>query len=168
MDMRLYDHTQPPMVHPPFAAEDITHGLIQLGRIAEAMRIEIDLVGMRLTWLVISESFIFSAFAVAIANYEAGGRLAAVLRYMLWTMPLVGMLLAGCVYAAILAAHSAGQRLMAERERLMERLPAHLHISFISSRSREYWWGNLPPRIIPPLLCVLWLGALLSLLLFTS
>jgi hypothetical protein len=80
----------------------------------------------------------------------------------------VGMVLAGCVYASILAAHSAGQQLIAQRERLMERLPAHLHISFVSSRSRQYWWGNLPPRIIPPLLFVLWLGALLCLLLFPS
>jgi hypothetical protein len=162
------DHSPPPGVPPPFAEKDMLHGLTQLGRVADAVRAEIDLVGMRLTWLVIAESFICSAFAVAVASYDPSRILAEVLRYRLWTMPLVGMLLAGCVYVGILAAHRAGEQLMAQREQLMERLPAHLRIRFISSQSREYWWGNVPPRIIPPLIFVVWLGALICLLLFAS
>jgi hypothetical protein len=155
---------QPPMVHPPFAEADIVHGIIQLGRLTDAVRAELDLIGMRLTWLVISESFLFSAFAVSVPTYNSSPNLSGVSVYILWTMPLVGMLLAGCVYVAILAALRAGKRLMEQRDQLMERLPEHLRISLISSGSQEYWWGNVPPTAIPPIIFLLWLGAFIGLL----
>jgi hypothetical protein len=167
IDMDRCDRNQPPMVHLPFAEAEIVHGLIQLGRLTDAVRAEIDLIGMRLTWLVIAESFLFSAFAVSVPTYDSNRKLAEVLLYILWAMPLVGMLLAGCVYVAILAALRAGQRLIEQRDQLMERLPEHLRISLISLQSREYWWGNVPPRIIPPIIFLLWLGAFISLLIFS-
>jgi len=154
------------VVHRPFAEVDIPHALTQFGWLADAVRAETDLVGMRLSWLVIGESFIFSAFAVSVSNYDPGHKLAEVLLYILWIMPLLGMLLAASVFVAILAAHSASKRLMEQRDRLMERLPEHLRISFISSKSREYWWGNVPPNVIPPAVFLVWLGAFTCLLIF--
>ena len=159
---------QPPAVHAPFADTDIPYGLTQLGRLADADRAELDLIGMRLSWLVIGESFIFSAFATAVSAYDPSRKLALALLYIIWVMPLLGMLLAGCVYVAILAAQSAGDRLKEQRDRLMERLPQHLRISLISTKSREHWWGNVPPRVIPPVIFLVWLGALVSLLILFS
>jgi hypothetical protein len=167
IDMDRCDRNQPPLVHLPFAEADILYGSTQLGRLTDAVRAEIDLIGMRLTWLVIAESFLFSAFAVSVPTYDPSRNLAEVLLYILWTMPLVGMLLAGCVYVAILAALRAGQGLIAQRDQWMERFPEHLRISLISSQSREYWWGNVPPRIIPPIIFLVWLGAFICLLIFS-
>jgi hypothetical protein len=147
------------MIHLPFAEADLAHGLIQLGRLTDAVRAELDLIGMRLTWLVVSESFLFSAFAVSAPTYDSKANLSQVLLYILWTMPLVGMLLAASVYVALLAALRAGNQLMEQRDQLMERLPEHLRITLISSQSREYWWGNVPPRVIPPIIFLLWFGA---------
>ena len=155
---------QPPMIPPSFAEADIVHGLIQLGRLTDAVRAELDLIGMRLTWLVISESFLFSAFAVSVPTYDSNRNLSGVLLYILWAMPLVGMLLAGCVYVAILAALRAGKRLIEQRDQMMERLPEHLRVSLISVQSREYWWGNVPPRVIPPTIFLLWFGGLIGLI----
>ena len=165
--MNRRDHKQPPMVHMPFAEADLVHGLIQLGRLTDAVRAELDLIGMRLTWLVISESFLFSAFAVSVPTYDSKANLSQVLLYILWTMPLVGMLFAGSVYVALLAALRAGNQLMEQRDQLMERLPEHLRISLISSQSREYWWGNVPPRVIPPIIFLLWFGAFGCILIFS-
>ena len=165
--MTRRDHNKPHMVYPPFAEADIVHGMLQLGRVTDAVRAELDLIGMRLTWLVISESFLFSAFAVAVPTYDSSANLSGVLLYILWTMPLVGMLLAGCVYVAILAALRAGKQLIEERDQLMERLPEHLRISLISLHSQEYRWGNVPPTVIPPIIFLLWLGAFTSLLIFS-
>ena len=166
MDQR--DDDQPPAVHAPFADTDIPYGLTQLGRLADADRAELDLIGMRLSWLVIGESFIFSAFATAVSNYDPNRKLALALLYIIWVMPLLGMLLAGCVYVAILAAQSAGDRLKEQRDRLMVRLPQHLRISLISTKSREHWWGNVPPRVIPPAIFLVWLGAFVCLLVLSS
>jgi hypothetical protein len=168
IDMDVDDSNQPLLVHPPFPEADIVHGLIQFGRLADAARAELDLIGMRLTWLVVSESFLFSAFSASVPTFGSGRQLSGVLLYILWSMPLVGMLLAGGIYIAILAALSAGKHLIEQRDQLMERLPEHLRIGLISVQDREYWWGNMPPRIIPPLLFLLWLGAFICLFFFIS
>jgi hypothetical protein len=167
-DMDRCDPNQPSMVHPPFAEVDLVHGLIQLGRLTDAARAELDLIGMRLTWLVVSESFLFSAFCASVPTFDSSRKLSGVLLYILWTMPLMGMLLAGGIYIAILAALSAGKHLIEQRDQLMERLPEHLRIGLISLQNREYWWGNVPPRVIPPLLFLLWLGAFICLFIFIS
>ena len=41
-------------------------------------------------------------------------------------------------------------------------------IRYISPKGREQWWGNVPPTIIPPILFLVWLGALVCLLIFHS
>jgi hypothetical protein len=59
-----------------------------------------------MSWLVISESFIFSVFATAIANYRPDHPVIGGLRFLAWVLPLVGMILTVTVYVAIVAAPS--------------------------------------------------------------
>jgi hypothetical protein len=148
----------------PFDPGDIPHALAQIARLAEGVKGELDLIAGRMTWLAISESFIFSAFATALAGYRPDHQLARGLMYLLWVMPLTGMFLAVCVYVAILAAHSALASLKAQRDRMIEGLPSQLRIDLISAQNRVQWWGNLPTHLIPVVFFFIWTGLLAMLL----
>ena len=125
-----------------FEPSDIPHVLAQIARLGEGLKAEFDLIAGRMSWLVIAESFIFSAFATAIASYRTDHPLVGLLRYLGWVLPFVGMLLAACVYVAILAALNAVDVLKDQRDRMMAGLPSQLRIDLISSRSRKQWWGT--------------------------
>jgi hypothetical protein len=76
-----------------------------------------------------------------------------VLRYLDWILPFIGMLMAACVYVAILAALSAVHTLKNQRNRMMAGLPSKLRIDLISAHSREQEvWGNLQTHTILPVL----------------
>jgi hypothetical protein len=139
-----------------FEPSDVPHVLAQIARLGEGLKAEFDLIAGRMSWLVIAESFIFSAFAAAAANYRPDHPLIGVLRYLACVLPFVGMLLAACVYVAVLAALSAVDTLKNQRDRMMAGLPGQLRIDLISARSRQQWWGNLPAHVIPPALFLVW------------
>jgi hypothetical protein len=143
-----------------FEPGDIPNALAQLTRLHEGVKAEFDLINGRMSWLVIAESFMFSAFATAIASYRPDHPLAVELVYLMRVLPFVGMLLAVCVYVSILAALSALASLKSQREHIIERLPSGLRIDLISGKSRVQWWGNLPTHVIPPALFLIWAGAL--------
>jgi hypothetical protein len=147
-----------------FDPADIPHALTQIARLAEGVKSEFDLIGGRMSWLVIGESFIFSAYATAAASLRSDHRMAQELLYLIWGLPFIGMLLAVSVYIAILAAHSSVSRLKSQRDDMMKRLPSHLQIDLISNRSRQRFWGDLPTHIIPPVLFLIWAGAFIFLL----
>jgi hypothetical protein len=142
-----------------FEPSDVLHVLSQIARLGEGLKAEFDLMAGRMSWLVIAESFIFSAFATATASYRVDHPLIGVLRYLAWVLSFVGMFLAVCVYVAILAALSAVDTLKNQRDRMMAGLPSQLRIDLISVRSRKQWWGNLPAHVIPPVLFLVWAAA---------
>jgi hypothetical protein len=139
-----------------FETGDIPHVLSQTARLGEGLKAEFDLIAGRMSWLVIAESFIFSAFATVTASYRPDHPLAGLLRYLGWILPFIGMFMAACVYVAILAALSAVHILKNQRDRMMAGLPSQLRIDLISAHSREQLWGNLPTHTIPPLLFLVW------------
>src|SRR6516164_5766563 len=132
-----------------FEPGDVPYVLAQIARLGEGLKAEFDLIAGRMSWLVIAESFIFSAFATATAGYRPDHPLAGVLRYLGWILPFVGMVLAASVYVALLAALSAIHTLKSQRDRMMTGLPSQLRIDLISAQSRQQLWGNLPTHIIP-------------------
>ena len=140
----------------PLDPADIPLVLTQIARLADGVKSEFDLIGGRMTWLMISESFIFSAFVTAIASYRVDHPLRHSLLYLIWVLPVIGMVLTVCVYAAILAAHRAIAILKSQRDHMIEKLPSLLRIDLISNSSRAQWWGNLPTYLIPPLLFLTW------------
>jgi hypothetical protein len=139
-----------------FDPGDVPHVLSQIARLGEGLKAEFDLIAGRMSWLVIAESFIFSAFATAIANYRPDHPVVGGLRFLAWVLPFVGMFLAVTVYLALLAALSAIDRLKSQRDRMMAGLPAQLRIDLISAQSLQQWWGNLPTHVIPPVLFLVW------------
>jgi hypothetical protein len=132
-----------------FEPADVPHALAQIARLGEMLKAEFDLIAARMSWLMISESFIFSAFATAAASYRPDHPMVGVLRYLGWVLPFVGMFLAAIVYAALLAAQSAVVVMKRQRDRMMAGLPPQLRIDLISADSRQNWWGNLTPSSSP-------------------
>ena len=148
----------------PFDPGKVPHALSQIARLADAVKSEFDLIAGRMTWLVVSESFIFSAFATVLSSYQPGLVRSPVLLYVLWAMPFTGILLAASVYVAILAAHMALRTLKTQRDQMIEHLPNDLRIDLISARSSIQWWGNVPTYCIPPVFILIWVGALVMML----
>jgi hypothetical protein len=155
---------KPPGGEAASAPGDIDRILIQVSRLADGVKSEFDLIAGRMTWLVIGESFIYSAFATSSASYSPDHRFAHSLLYLVWVLPFTGMLLAICVYMAILAAFSSINRLKDQRDRMIGRLPDYLQIDLIATSSRQQLWGNTPAHIIPLALFVTWAGMYLFLL----
>jgi hypothetical protein len=149
-----------------FEPIDVPFVLSQVARLGEGLKAEFDLITGRMSWLVIAESFIFSAFATVTAGYRPDHPVVDVLKYLAWAFPIVGMFLAVCVYFSILAALSAIDSIKNQRDRMMAGLPLQLRIDLISVRSRMQWWGNLPAHVIPPVLFLVWLGAFVLALLY--
>lgn len=139
-----------------FEPADVPHVLAQIARLGEVLKAEFDLVAARMSWLMIAESFIFSAFATANASYRPDHPAVNVLRYLALVLPFVGMFLAACVYVALFAAVSAVRTLKRQRDRMMAGLPPQLRIDLISANSRPEWWGNVPALVIPPVLFLIW------------
>jgi hypothetical protein len=139
-----------------YDAVTVPLALSQIARLGEGLKAEFDLIAGRMSWLVISESFIFSAFATAVANYRSDHPAIGGLRFLAWVLPFVGMILAVCVYVAILAALSAIDSMKGQRDRMMANLPVQLRIDLISMRSRQQWWGNVPAHVLPPALFLVW------------
>jgi hypothetical protein len=107
-----------------FETGDIPHVLSQIARLREGLKAEFDLIAGRMSWLVIAESVIFSAFATATAYYRVDHPLLVVLRYLAWVLAIVGLFLAACFYVAILAAPSAVDTLKNKRDRMMAGMKA--------------------------------------------
>jgi uncharacterized integral membrane protein len=144
------------------------HVLAQLARIDDAISKEFSLVSERMTWLVISESFIFAAFTSAVANYRPEHKMALSLLFLVWILPLVGFLFALLVYPAILAAHVAAFKLKTLREELEVKLPQELQITLISSKNKEHFLGNIPPYAIPPIIILMWVVLVIVLLVLSA
>jgi hypothetical protein len=125
--------------------------LTQLTRIGVAIDKELTLMSERMSWLVISESFIFSAFTVAFANHEKGAVLVAVS----CLMPIVGFLMALLVYPGLLAAHTTAKWLKAERHHYELRLPEGLQVK-LRAPTRAHFLGSVPAFVIPVMLLSVW------------
>lgn len=129
--------------------------LTQLTRIGAAIDKELTLISERMTWLVVSESFMFSAYTMAVANYER----AIVLNTLVYLMPLVGLLLALLVYPGLLAAHFTAKWLKEERHQFELRLPDDLQVKLLAP-PRTHVLGSVPAFVIPVMLILVW-GAII-------
>ncbi len=114
-----------------------------------------------MTWLAISESFIFSAFTTAVSLRNAS----KVIELLVGVLPMIGFLLAFFVYPAIFSANNVANILKAQRRRFELRLPEHLRIDGIASR-QAHFFGNLPAFAIPAMMIIVWTSVILHLRFF--
>ncbi|MCI0465889.1 MAG: hypothetical protein L0Y57_02615 [Beijerinckiaceae bacterium] len=144
---------------------DISTVVQQLTRLSDSIEKEYTLVNDRMTWLVVSEAFIFGAFATAAAGYPSGSEITILVNWLLFLMPVLGLLMAAFVIPAIYAAHSAAARLKNGREAYENLLPERLRVASISANDWEHHWGNIPPLWVPLLIIAAWAALLIVTLL---
>ncbi len=94
--------------------------IARLNMIEAQMRHENDLIGQRMSWLVISQSFLFGTFATLVGLRGVASEAAGAVRLLLVLIPLVGVLLPVLVLLAVGAATYAISQWRAERERICE------------------------------------------------
>jgi hypothetical protein len=94
--------------------------IAKLNLIASKIAHEDNLVGQRVTWLVMSQSFLFGAFAALLASMSHGPAPAPVANLLEIVIPLVGILLPFLVLLAVSAATAALSQWRAERARILE------------------------------------------------
>lgn len=74
---------------------------------------EDNLIGQRLSWLVASQSFLFTAYAITVSNAGPNHAPALIdmMRLLTWLIPVTAILTSGLIYAAIVAGTIAIARL---------------------------------------------------------
>jgi hypothetical protein len=129
-----------------------------LARYDDQIDIELNLISARMTWLVISQSFLFGTF-VAGANIEPRAFGYAVQALV----SVVGLLSSVWVRTGIEAALRVVDRRKDERRPVLESLSAELVIALpaVHRADREHQDGNTPTRRIPTLLAIVWVTFML-------
>ena len=148
--------------------EDVP-ALCSLGSLIESkIAHEISLLGHRMTWLVISESFLFSAFSIILTSANMVTKTAPVLLLLL---PSVGIAVVLFVYPSLFAAHRVMAALLRSRSEIERKLISLTQIKLpelgglTDTRNPELGWtlwcGSLPVWCVPAVILVAWILVLL-------
>jgi uncharacterized membrane protein YedE/YeeE len=129
--------------------------LAQLQRLDNAVEKEFTLVSDRMTWLVISESFIFGGYASAVNSYDVQAPLRRLIIGFLLGLPVLGTAIAVTAWLAIAAAHRAAEGLKRQREDIEPLIPGP-PVKLVSSNDRSHSAGNVPARWLPGIFVVIW------------
>lgn len=146
-------------------SDEPTIVLGQLARLDGAIEKEFTLIGDRMTWMVVSESFIFGAFVTAAVYYNPRD---TALKYLvislLILLPIIGATIAAVAYLAITAAHIATDRLKRRREDLELLITGKCYVELVSTDWATHPIGNVPSRYLPPVFVIVWAVFLVMLL----
>lgn len=131
----------------------------RIDRLDSHIKFEFELTAQRVTYLAIAESFLFGSYAAAVAAIKKDPAqsldYSPPLRNLIQTVPWIGVVLAGAVFAAVLCAISMIFKLKAVREGLEGSYPGvHRDIGW---KSLEHFVGLLPPIVIPASFFIAWL-----------
>lgn len=127
---------------------------------------EVNFIGNRMTWLVVSESFLFTAFATILTVPNA--QVTATARCLAISLPVLGVSIAAIVWPSVLAATKVMHALTQTRgtiDKQIKRLAIPNWIS-LGTESREPWLrdtvarGDWPVKYVPPLLIAAWLAVI--------
>ena len=132
----------------------------RIKRLDDQIRVEFDLIGHRMTWLVISQSFLFSAVSLTVNNLvnPSAVKISELLR---WLIPIIGIITCSSVGLATFAALSVITNLKEQRDNLEDKAKDDLELIGVRITSWEHKIGNIPSLILPWILCIAWLLVLL-------
>ena len=113
-----------------------------------------------MTWLVISQSFLFSAVSLTVNNLvnPSAVKISELLR---WLIPIIGIITCSSVGLATFAALSVINNLKRQRDDLEDKAKDDLELIGVRITSWEHKIGNIPSLILPWILCIAWLLVLL-------
>jgi len=137
----------------------------RIERLDYHIRMEYDLMGQRMSWMVISQSFLFSAVALT-ANSSVDRSMHQVIELLRLLIPFIGVLSCLLSSAAIIAARSAINRLKHLRDALEDTFSVEYGIDKLGVRQSEwqYSFGNFPTSFLPFTLSFVWLIILVSII----
>jgi len=120
--------------------------ITKLNMIDAQIQHEDDLIGQRMSWLVISQSFLFGTLATLIGQRGLTDPAAGAVRLLLVLIPLVGGLLSVLVLAAVGAANYAMQQWRVALDRICA-LPEARQLDWprLRHRRRMTMLGDLLP-----------------------
>jgi hypothetical protein len=128
----------------------------RLARLDAHIRFEYELTAQRMTYLAISESFLFSTYIIALANF-AQGEGSPLLSQVVSLVPWIGSALGSVVLAAVLGSISLTRKLRRERTELEESLNGAVLHRDLSDASLEVFLGHLPPVCVSSAFLIAWL-----------
>jgi hypothetical protein len=121
----------------------------RLNRLDTEIRTAFDVLNQRITWLMISNSFLFSAFISL-------DKSADIARYLRWLLPGLGVISALLVGIAAVGKH----RIIKEVKRLRinaEKQASQFGCEQLEGKTWPHRIINLPSQVLPWLLLLLWL-----------
>lgn len=138
----------------PPSPDSQTKNKNRLDRYDKHIELEFQLTAQRMTYLAMSEAFLFSAYVLALANLEKNPTL---LGQVIHAVPWLGIAMAASVFLAVIGAISMIFKLKAERERIEESaddLRVHRDTGW---KSLEHFIGLIPPVVISGAFIIAWL-----------
>jgi hypothetical protein len=137
-------------------------------RLDAQIKIEYDLIGHRVSWLLASNSFLIAAFAVVLNNTSPSGSLNwRLAQLLMWLLPITGGISCIVVARAVSAAHSVIDELKKQRDPV-EDLAAKLYSYERLGVGQQTWYhiaGNRPPTFLALVVLCVW-GILLAMLVY--
>jgi hypothetical protein len=120
---------------------------------------EDNLITQRLSWLMGSQAFLFTAYAIVLNSPERpkNALIGSLQDYLLGTVPIVSLLCAVLIYASIIA----GVLAMLKIHRSTHHFCNDAAVRFPSLRGRKLtlYMGFASPLLLPPIFIVVWLLA---------
>jgi len=130
----------------------------RLTRLDSQLKIEYELIGHRVSWLLVSNSFLFGAFVVGLNNASLNGGIQKLIHILILAIPVIGLASSVLVALAVRAAHEVVSEFKVVRDRVEEE--AHRAFSYerlgVHIKSWPHIVGNWPPMLLPPLFAVVW------------
>jgi small-conductance mechanosensitive channel len=117
----------------------------------------------RLSWLVASQSFLFTAYAITLNGLAAGpgGPMAARQAMLCRLIPVIGVATTGLIYTGLVASARAMAWLRATfRARIADE--ARLGLPPVHAPGGILTLGQVAPRVLPLVFLVVWLALLLA------
>jgi hypothetical protein len=136
----------------------------RLNMIAEEIRQEDNLIGQRMSWLVMSQSFLFGTFVTLLPQGAVVNVATGVVRLLHFLIPLVGVLLSLLVLVAMGAASYALAQWRAERDRICE-MPEARQLDWPRLKKGKIvsLFGQLLPIAVSVGFALAWLAILITL-----
>lgn len=123
----------------------------RLTRLDTEMRTAFDVLNQRITWLMISHSFLFSAFVSLVGKPPES----IIAQHLTWLVPVLGVVSALLVGIAAVAKDSI-IRSIKEKRRNLEKEAIREGYEPLEGKGWAHWAIYLPSSVLPWLLLALW------------
>ena len=130
----------------------------------------------RMMWLVVSQSFLFSAFATTVQNGRPAFGWGAPESWLVWVLPLLGLAHSTAASVSMRSSRKVDHAILVGRGRIEERLrhwPGLEHVPLLGYDNRTgplrrtIMTGSMASRVIPVTLVLAWAVVLASLVIGT-